>query len=206
MQIQQNGKRGKILIVEDDAGLAELIKEFFREYGYESEIALDGIKARELLKKQEYGLILTDLYFYWSGGIDLIRTIRDKDVRTPIGVITGYGSRAAQEAMKVGAHDFILKPFNLPVMKRKIGKFLDLERMARRFGMTAVERGFVTLNQLIEAWKVQVRENIENGKHRLIGEILLQQGKITEQQIDEVIKFLSHRENGYHQGGTSIND
>ena len=65
-----------------------------------------------------------------------------------------------------------------------------IEHYEKRFGIIAIERGFISYKDLIEALKVQVGEEIEIGKHRLLGEILLYQDKITARQIDEVVKTL----------------
>lgn len=60
-----------------------------------------------------------------------------------------------------------------------------------RFGTIAVEKGFLTKDQLSEALTIQANENIENGTHRLIGQILLALGYITEEQIDEVLESIN---------------
>lgn len=65
-----------------------------------------------------------------------------------------------------------------------------MPQFQKRFGLVAVEKGFITSDQLVEAFKVQVMEEIEEGKHRLIGVILFEQGHITMAQIDEVIESL----------------
>lgn len=64
------------------------------------------------------------------------------------------------------------------------------ERLDKRFGIVAVENGFITSEQLIEAMKTQVYEDLEGSKHRLIGEILQEKEYITTIQIDEVLKFM----------------
>jgi K+ transporter len=65
-----------------------------------------------------------------------------------------------------------------------------IEHYEKRFGIVAIEKGFISSEELIEALKVQVGEEIEIGKHRLLGEILLYQDRITARQIDEVVKTL----------------
>ena len=60
----------------------------------------------------------------------------------------------------------------------------------KRFGLIAVEKGFITADQLVEAFKVQVLEEIEKEKHRLIGAILFEHGFITLPQIDEVLQSM----------------
>jgi hypothetical protein len=65
-----------------------------------------------------------------------------------------------------------------------------IEQYEKRFGILAIEKGFISSADLIAALKVQLGEEIENGKHRLLGAILLYQDKITAIQIDDVVKTL----------------
>jgi hypothetical protein len=69
-------------------------------------------------------------------------------------------------------------------------KTLKIDHSEKRFGVIAVEQGMITRNQLLEALKTQVEDNVEKGTHRLIGEILYQQGAITLAQISEVLMAL----------------
>ena len=64
---------------------------------------------------------------------------------------------------------------------------MNQEQRGLRFGVIAVERGFITPAQLVAALKLQVEENLKESQHRLIGMILLDQGLITLDQIDEVL-------------------
>ena len=59
-----------------------------------------------------------------------------------------------------------------------------------RFGVVAVEKGYITTDQLFEALKVQVQEDLEKETHRLLGEILFEQNAMTQEQKDEVLKVL----------------
>lgn len=63
----------------------------------------------------------------------------------------------------------------------------------KRFGAIAVERGFITEDQLFQALKIQAKENLAEGKHRLLGQILLEQGLITTPQIEEVLDVINHQ-------------
>ncbi len=67
---------------------------------------------------------------------------------------------------------------------------METVHLEKRFGVLAVEKGLITAKQLIEALSLQVMEDIEKGKHRLIGRILLEQGLITLSQIDELLRFM----------------
>ena len=64
---------------------------------------------------------------------------------------------------------------------------MNIDQLERRFGATAVAKGFITIDQLMEALQIQVTENIEERKHRLIGRILFDLEFLTLPQIDEVL-------------------
>ena len=63
-------------------------------------------------------------------------------------------------------------------------------QLEKRFGDIAIEKGFVSPEQLVEALKIQAMDDIEKGKHRLIGRIILEQGIVTLDQIDAVLDVL----------------
>jgi hypothetical protein len=67
---------------------------------------------------------------------------------------------------------------------------MSVEKLDKRFGIVAVEKGFITLEQLFEAIKIQIVEDLDGSKHRLIGEILRGKKYITADQIDEVLKLM----------------
>jgi hypothetical protein len=67
---------------------------------------------------------------------------------------------------------------------------METQHLEKRFGVLAVEKGFITADQVIEALKIQVMEDLEKGKHRLIARILLEQGLITLSRIDEVLRSM----------------
>jgi len=66
-----------------------------------------------------------------------------------------------------------------------------VERFEKRFGVIAVEKGFITPDQLFDALKVQVQDDIEMGSHRLIGEILCAREAMTFEQVDQVLRVLT---------------
>ena len=67
---------------------------------------------------------------------------------------------------------------------------MEIDHLEKRFGVLAVEKGFITAEQVVEALRIQVLEDIERGGHRLIGRILLEKGQITLPQINEVLATL----------------
>jgi hypothetical protein len=67
---------------------------------------------------------------------------------------------------------------------------MESKHIDRRFGLAAVEMGFITVDQLFEAIKIQIKEELEKGQHRLIGRILYEMGVLKLPQIDEVLETL----------------
>ncbi len=65
-----------------------------------------------------------------------------------------------------------------------------MEQLKKRFGFMAVKKGFITIDQLIEAMKIQVREEINKGVHRLIGAILIEMGFMNTLQVNEVLESI----------------
>ncbi len=67
---------------------------------------------------------------------------------------------------------------------------MAIEEYESRFGAIAIERGFITLEQLLEAMKVQITEDVVQKKHRPVGQILFELGYMTDSQIDEVLDII----------------
>jgi hypothetical protein len=70
-------------------------------------------------------------------------------------------------------------------------KIKKVERFEKRFGVIAVEKGFITPDQLFDALKVQVQDDMEAGSHRLIGEILCAHNAMSFEQVDQVLRVLT---------------
>lgn len=66
-----------------------------------------------------------------------------------------------------------------------------MKNIEKRFGYTALEKRFITLEQLTGAMNIQLKEEVEAGKHRLLGQILLEMEAITYSQIDDILKTLA---------------
>jgi hypothetical protein len=67
---------------------------------------------------------------------------------------------------------------------------METEHLEKRFGILAVEKGLITADQVINAMRIQIMEDVEKGKHRIIGRILLEQGVLSLGQIDEVLRTM----------------
>ena len=102
----------KVLIVEDDDKLAELVRYHVEDAGFEVERAADGQKGLELAQSGEYGLIILDLMLPVMSGNDVCREIRKNDDRTAIMMLTAKTEEMDKVlGLELGADDYMTKPF-----------------------------------------------------------------------------------------------
>ena len=117
----------KILVVDDDESLRRVIEYNISEEGYEVLACDSGVKALEIFKKHEIDLVITDLQMPDMGGIELIKQIRAIAPGAIVIVITAFGTvDTAVESMKLGAFEYITKPFNREELKIIVKKALEV--------------------------------------------------------------------------------
>jgi DNA-binding NtrC family response regulator len=119
---------GRILLVEDRDSLRRLLARALADDGYEVAAASTGGDAVRLLGERPFDLVLTDLKLPDRSGLEVLAASRQAQPRVPVVVLTGYGSiGAAVEAMKLGAHDFLEKPLELPDLARLVAQAIGSE-------------------------------------------------------------------------------
>lgn len=104
-------KRGRILIVDDDASSRAALHDLLNDESYEVELASDGFRA--LTKFAEFGpdLVITDQKMPGLDGIELLRQLTTRDDTVPVIMVTAFGAvKSAVEALRVGAYDYLTKP------------------------------------------------------------------------------------------------
>ncbi|HTU22322.1 MAG TPA: response regulator, partial [Gemmataceae bacterium] len=102
-----------ILVADDEPAIRTNLKLLLESEGYQVREAADGRQAERLLQDPDVALCLLDLKMPIRDGLDVLRGHADRLEETPVIVITAYGgSKAAIEAMKLGAYDYITKPFD----------------------------------------------------------------------------------------------
>lgn len=110
-----------ILIVEDELGIVQFLKQGLQEEGYQITTASDGSKGFELVQEQKFDLILLDWMLPKINGLDLCKAIRIKDQATPIIFLTAKDTvQETIEGLKAGANDYIKKPFSFEELVERI--------------------------------------------------------------------------------------
>ena len=118
----------RILIVDDDQGICLTLSIALGELGYEIETAPTGEAAMAAIENSHFGIVLLDLWMPGIGGMEALRRMRDIAPEMRVIIMTAHGGiDSAVEAMKLGAVDFIQKPFTPPEIRELVGAVVQRE-------------------------------------------------------------------------------
>ncbi len=120
-----------VLIVDDERSALDFCKEILKNQGFKIEGAESGERALEILENRSVDILLTDVRMPGMDGIELLRAAKDKYPEVDVIVMTGFGSiQAAVEATKLGAYDYITKPFKVDDFCRVFRRLAELRDLA----------------------------------------------------------------------------
>ena len=116
----------KILVVDDEESIREFFEIMLKREGYQVLTAANGREALETLKKSQADLVISDIQMPELSGMELLAALKDTDSEIPVIMITAFGStETAVEAMKLGAYDYLQKPFKIDEVKIVIRQALE---------------------------------------------------------------------------------
>lgn len=119
-------KKTHILVMEDDQSISAALDMILTEAGYDVDVAETGEAALELFEQNQFDLIIADLKLPGINGMEVIRQVKEKKPEMEVIVITGVGTQPiAEEALELGAHDFLPKPFTDDQIKTAINEALN---------------------------------------------------------------------------------
>jgi response regulator RpfG family c-di-GMP phosphodiesterase len=121
----------RALVVDDEEGMRSLVTEFLQDEDFEVESCATVADALAALQKTSFDLLLADLKIYEGSGLDLIREARVVRPDMAAIIMTGFGTvENARSAIKEGAYDFVLKPFDLDELRLSVRNALERKRLA----------------------------------------------------------------------------
>ena len=119
-----------ILVVDDEPELCQALSRLLVRHGYQTMIAGNGEEALEVLRKEPVPLVLSDLMMPRMNGVELLKAAKIVSPATEMVIVTGHGTiETAVEAMKMGAYDFIEKPFTASTTLKVVRKALEKQQL-----------------------------------------------------------------------------
>jgi DNA-binding NtrC family response regulator len=120
----------RILIIDDDESIRDLLGTFLKEQGFDVVTAVDGKAGLDVLRQERFDLFLVDLIMPVMGGLDLLKEVSNLKIDIPSIVITAFATvNTAVEAIKLGAFDYITKPFSLDELLIVINRCLNVSKL-----------------------------------------------------------------------------
>lgn len=116
----------RILVVDDDLEMCRMLSDVLGEEGFSVFATSDSLEASKLLKKEEFDVLITDLKMKGLKGLDLLEEANKEAPMTPVIIITAFGTvESAIKAMKMGAYDYITKPFQMDELLLTVKKAME---------------------------------------------------------------------------------
>jgi len=130
----------RVLVVDDQRNMRTTLAMMLRSAGYEVDEASDGVQGAETGAKGAYDLVLTDLRMGSQDGIGVLRAVKDAEANTEVIVMTAYGTiESAVEAMRLGAFDYIQKPFTEEELLVKVQRAIEKRRLSGHVQLLTTE-------------------------------------------------------------------
>ncbi len=120
----------RVLLIDDDAGLREVLTFALEEFGHEVESHENGERGLSALEAFRPEVVVTDLKMPGIDGVEVVRRVKETDPGVPVIVLTAFGTIAdAVEVMKLGAYDYLTKPYNRDELKLTIDQALERRQL-----------------------------------------------------------------------------
>ena len=150
----------RILLVEDERDLREILSAALSKEGHEVLVSGNGREALGIVKSNKIDLLLSDVVLGDFNGVELLNGVKRVDPLLPVVLMSGYGTiRTAVEAMKLGAFDYLAKPFELEELKRSVERALESRQQPpEEAAQTARRQKPLRLNAIIGQgkWKEEI--------------------------------------------------
>ena len=120
----------RVLIVDDEKGMRDFLSIMLKKEGYAVVVSESANKAAELIAKGDLDLVISDISMPGRSGLEVLKQTKATNPETPVIMITAYAStESAIEALKLGAYDYIIKPFDVEEMKTVVRNALEKRRL-----------------------------------------------------------------------------
>ena len=182
----------RILVVEDDFDIQELLQNFLQETGYEVDIAGDGVEALSIFIDGKYDLILLDIMLPKIDGYGVCELVR-KQSDVPIIMLTALNGEDDQiKGLDLQVDDYITKPFSMPILIRKIAAVLRRSSQGTVESYQSITYGNLLLN--CDGYTATMNGNtfeLTQKEFEILRELLTHQGRILTRQnlLDKLWRY-----------------
>jgi two-component system copper resistance phosphate regulon response regulator CusR len=135
----------KILVVEDDRTVGQYLRRGLEEAQYHADLVADGLEALRLASGEQYDVVVLDLRLPGMSGLEVLRTLRDRGIPTPILILTAQDAVGQKvEALRAGADDYVTKPFSF---EEVLARVEALSRRPKQLSSTRLVIGDLELDR-----------------------------------------------------------
>lgn len=186
--------KGKsLLIIDDDHNTLEILSSFFKDEGYEVFTATNGKSGLMCFNTNLPNLVLTDLKMPKMDGIEVLREVKKVTPNVPVIMVTAYGTiESAVTAMKLGAYDFILKPFNLKEIKELVERAMKVEEKEREvfsYFTSTEEENIIGFSSVMK----EIYRTVEKVAKSIVSVCIIGETGVGKELIAKAIHYKSER-------------
>ena len=128
-----NNDKGKVLIIDDDSSMVEILTQMLVEEGYQIDAFTTGVEGIDIFRKHKHEVVLTDLRIGDMSGIEVLRSVKEINPQTAVIILTGYAStESAVDAVRLGANDYLTKPVRMLDLIKSVRNQMSAVRLATR--------------------------------------------------------------------------
>jgi len=122
----------KILFVDDEREILNIVEQYLTGHGYSVTVTSNGTRALELARDKVFDIIFTDLKMPDIGGLDILRSVKERSPETEVIILTGYASvDSAVKALKLGSYDYLQKPIEFERLKILIDRIIEKQTLRK---------------------------------------------------------------------------
>jgi two-component system, NtrC family, response regulator PilR len=131
-----DGSKGKILVVEDEKSMRDVLSILLEEEAYDVTTASDGMRGIELLRDNIFDLVITDIKMPKADGFEVLKYVKEVSPNTLVVMITAFGTtESAVDAMKKGAYDYVHKPFKIDEIRMIVKNAFEKKRLREELSL-----------------------------------------------------------------------
>ncbi|GAA4860394.1 response regulator transcription factor [Paenibacillus vulneris] len=176
----------KILLVEDEEELSSIIKRGLLKYGYAVDIAYDGEEAIDYYSLNPYDVIILDLNIPSKDGLEVIRTIRKKDLKTKILILSARSDIADRvQGLDMGANDYLTKPFDFLELGARIRSLIRIAYIQQKNDLSCNGLILNMSNQIVSYNETKI--HLTKKEYSILEYMMLHQGEVI-----TVSQFINH--------------